>query len=176
MKEKTQTEEWSLPALLLSSRNSRGPAESNDYLWDRVCLIFLKLSSFLVVLPFKFWSFGYCIHLHRKEKAGRKPRGSINESIFELFFFKLTFSSCKFYATASFDILHTFSCGKLVRPSNLVIFTLPATQISDWHSPLSLPFEVWHQFIHHAKAFSMLKTAHPSSTTFNLHSKSCNTN
>ena len=111
MKEKTQTEEWSLPALLLSSRNSRGPAESNDYLWDRVCLIFLKLSSLLVVLPFKFWSFGYCIHLHRKEKTGRKPKGSINESIFELFFFKLTFSSCKFYATASFDISHTWSSG-----------------------------------------------------------------
>ena len=158
MKEKTQTEEWSLPALLLSSRNSRGPAESNDYLWDRVCLIFLKLSSFLVVLPFKFWSFGYCIHLHRKEKAGRKPKGSINESIFELFFFKLTFSSCKFYATASFDISHTGSSGNAC-----------AFQISSSLGNLSKKFEVWHQFIHHAKAISMLKTVHPSSTTFNLH-------
>ena len=178
MKEKTQTEEWSLPALLLKNQSR---ASRIQWLFmrqgNRVCLIFLKLSSFFGRFAFfKFWSFVNCIHLHRKEKAGRKPKGSINESIFELFFFKLTFSSCKFYATASFDISHTWSSGKRVRPSNLVIFTLLATQISDWHFPLSTPFEVWHQFIHHAKAISMLKTVHPSSTTFNLQSKSCITN
>ena len=152
-----------------------GPAESNDYLWDvatESAWFFSNCLHFLVVLPFKFWSLCNCIQLYRKEKVRRKPKGSIEESIFEIFFFKLTFSSCKFYATASFDISHTCSSGKRVRPSNLVIFTLLATQISDWHFPLSTPFEAWHQFIHYAKAISMFKTAPPSSTTFNMHSKS----
>ena len=165
MKEKTQTEEWSLPALLLSSRNSRGPAESNDYLWDRVCLIFLKLSSFLVVLPFKFWSFGYCIHLHRKEKAGRKPKGSINESIFEILFFKLTFSSCKFYATASFDISHTWSSGNAC--TFQISSSLPSQQLRS-QIDILLKLTFWSLTSIHTPRKSLFNAQNSSSIIHNI--------
>ena len=111
-------------ALIKKQSGRSGPAESNDYLWDvatESAWFFSNCLHFLVVLPFKFWSLSNCIQLYRKEKVRRKPKGSIEESIFEIFFFKLTFSSCKFYATASFDISHSCSSGKRVRPSNLVI-------------------------------------------------------
>ena len=110
-------------ALIKKQSGRSGPAESNDYLWDvatESAWFFSNCVDFLVVLPFKFWSLSNCIQLYRKEKVRRKPKGSIEESIFEIFFFKLTFLSCKFYATASFDISHTWSTYLII----VIFFTL----------------------------------------------------